>query len=141
MDRRHVLGPHRELELPQGLHEWAGLDVAHRAPELDNAHVRPDAAAVHGDVRHALDPVLDGVGDVRDHLHRLAEVVAPPLLLDHVPVDLAGGQVVVLREGDVEEPLVVAEVQVGLAAVVQHEHLAVPAIIKKKCKKHTAREK
>ena len=42
----------------------------------------------------ALDEFLDLVGDVRDHLHRLAEVVAAALLLEHALVDLAGGEVV-----------------------------------------------
>jgi hypothetical protein len=42
----------------------------------------------------ALDEVLDLVGDVRDDLHRLAQVVAAALLLEHALVDLAGGEVV-----------------------------------------------
>ena len=37
---------------------------------------------------------LDLVGDVRNHLHRLAEVLAAPLLLDDRVVDAAGGEVV-----------------------------------------------
>jgi hypothetical protein len=37
---------------------------------------------------------LDLVGDVRDHLHGLAEVVAAALLGDDGVVDLAGGEVV-----------------------------------------------
>lgn len=48
------------------------------------------------------------------HLHRLAQVVAAPLALNHRLVHLAGGQVVVARQGDVQEALVVAQVQVGL---------------------------
>jgi hypothetical protein len=47
------------------------------------------------------------------------------LLLDDLAVDLARGDVVVARQGDVEVALVVAEVEVGLAAVVEHVHLAV----------------
>ena len=38
-------------------------------------------------------------------------------------VHLAGGHVVVPLQGDVQEALVVAEIQVGLAAVVQNKHL------------------
>ena len=37
---------------------------------------------------------LDGVGDVRDHLHGGAEIVAAPLLGDDVLVDAPGGDVV-----------------------------------------------
>ena len=37
---------------------------------------------------------LDFVGDVRDHLHGLAEIIAAPLAWDDLFVDAAGGQVV-----------------------------------------------
>jgi len=36
-----------------------------------------------------VDAALDFVGDVRDHLHRAAEILAAPLLVDHRLVDLA----------------------------------------------------
>ena len=74
---------------------------------------------------HGEDPVLDLVGDVRDHLHGVAEVVAAALLGDHRRVDLAGRHVGDLAEVGVEEPLVVPDVEVGLGAVVGDEHLAV----------------
>jgi hypothetical protein len=68
---------------------------------------------------------LDLVGDVRDDLHGLAEVLAAPLLLDHRLVDLAGGEVVALAHLGAGEALVVAEVEVGLGAVLGDEDLAV----------------
>ena len=68
---------------------------------------------------------LDLVGDVRDHLHGLAEELAAPLLVDHRQVDLAGGVVRVAVQRAVGEPLVVAQVEVGFAAVVQHVDFAV----------------
>ena len=46
---------------------------------LDDADVGLLVRLVDRDARDALDPVLDGVRDVRDDLDRLAEVVAPPL--------------------------------------------------------------
>jgi hypothetical protein len=68
---------------------------------------------------------LDLVGDVRDDLHRAAEIVAAALLDDDALVDLAGGEVVALRHLRRDEALVVAEVQVRLRAVLGDEHLAV----------------
>src|SRR3546814_5980455 len=53
------------------------------------------------------------------------QVVAGALLADHVLVDLAGGDRVLARQPGVDEALVVAEVQVGLGAVVGDVHLAV----------------
>ena len=51
--------------------------------------------------------------------------VAAPLLGEHRLVDRAGGRVRLAGERHVDEALVVAEVEVGLAAVVGDEHLAV----------------
>jgi hypothetical protein len=69
--------------------------------------------------------VLDGVGDVRNDLDRRAEIVAAALLGDDVLVDAAGGDVVLLGGRPAGEALVMAEIEVGLRAVVGHEHLAV----------------
>ena len=105
-------------DLAGGLEERQGLDVADGAADLGDHDV--DAGATHGP-----DPVLDLVGDVRDHLDRVTEVVAAALLGDHAAVDLAGRDVGDLVELGVEEALVVADVEVGLGAVVGDEHLAV----------------
>jgi hypothetical protein len=42
----------------------------------------------------AMDALLDLVGDVRDHLHGAAEVLAAALLVEDRLVHLAGGDVV-----------------------------------------------
>ena len=68
---------------------------------------------------------LDLVGDVRDDLHRAAQVVAAALLGDDGVVDAAGGDVAVALHELVDEALVVAQVQVGLGAVLGDEDLAV----------------
>ena len=105
--------------LADRLEERQALDVADRAADLDDHHVR---VAVAG---HARDPLLDLVGDVRDDLDRAAEVVAAALLGDDRLVDAAGRDVGALGQVLVDEPLVVAQVEVGLGAVVGDEHLAV----------------
>jgi len=62
---------------------------------------------------------------VGDDLDRGAEVVAAPLLRDDGVVDLAGGDVRGARDIAVDEALVVAEVQIGLGAVLCDEDFAV----------------
>ena len=52
----------------------------------------------------------------RQDLDGLAEVSALTLLVQHVPVDLAGGEVRILVQVLVDEALVMAQVQVGLGA-------------------------
>jgi hypothetical protein len=74
-----------DAELADGLEERQRLDVADGAADLDHADVRVAGAE--------LDAALDLVGDVRDDLHRGAEVVAAALLGDHALVDAAGREV------------------------------------------------
>ena len=73
----------------------------------------------------AADARLDLVRDVRDHLHRRAEELALPLLAQDRLPDRAGAVRRVLRGVLVDEALVVADVEVGLGAVLGDEDLAV----------------
>ena len=103
-------------ELADRLQERHRLDVADGAADLAQHEVVVVIAVE--------DEMLDLVGDVRNHLHGGAEIVAAPLLLDDVLVDAAGGDVVLLVGRAAGEALVVAEIEIGLGAVVGHEHLA-----------------
>jgi len=117
VDVADVAAPEFQPHLPDRLEERQRLDVADRAADLDDGHVRVPRAA--------LDERLDLVGDVRDHLDGAAQVIAAPLLLDHRLVDLAGGEVVRSAHPRGLEALVVAEVEVGLGAVLRDEHFPV----------------
>ena len=115
----HVLGPDLAPELPDRLEERERLDVADRAADLGDDDVGRRRLG------RALDPRLDLVRDVRDHLHRGAEELALPLLAQHRLPDRAGAVARVPRHVLVDEALVVADVEVGLGAVLGDEDLAV----------------
>ena len=127
VDERHerdvevgdVLGPDLPPELADRLEERLRLDVADRAADLSDHDVRV------GRLGDRADPRLDLVRDVRDHLHGRAEVLALPLLAQHAVPDGAGRVIRGAREVLVDEALVVADVEIGLGAVLGHEHLAV----------------
>ena len=72
-----------------------------------------------------LDAVLNFVGNVRNDLDGLAQIIAAPFLVQNGLIHLAAGQVVHAGELDVGETLVVAEIQVRFSAVIQHINLAV----------------
>lgn len=63
---------------------------------------------------------------MRHNLNSLSEIVTATLTLDNVLVDLAGGDVLVAREGDVEIALVVSKIEVNFAAVVEDVDFTVP---------------
>ena len=114
----HVAAAQLVAHLPGRLDERLRLDVADGAADLGD-----DDVGLRLIVRLQAHAPLDLVGDVRNHLHRVAEVLAPTLARDHGRVDLAGRDVRGLAQVDVEKALVVADVEVGLGAVVGHEDL------------------
>ncbi len=112
-----ALGTYFDTQLADGFEERLRLDVADRAADFDHGHV-----GITGTLD---DAALDLVGDVRNDLNGRPQVVTATLLAQHVLVDAAGGEVVVLGHGGADKPLVVAQVEVGLSAVVGDEHLTV----------------
>nr|AHF24551.1 hypothetical protein [uncultured bacterium Contig248] len=53
------------------------------------------------------------------------QIFALPLLVEDVPVDLAGRQIRIAVQILVDETLIMPEIQIGLRAVVRHEDFAV----------------
>jgi hypothetical protein len=119
VDVEAVLAAHVEGKLADCLKEGQPLDVADGPADLGDHDVDVIADQLH----HRR---LDLVGHVRDHLDGLPLVGLPlPLLLDDREVDLAGREVAVAGQRGVGEPLIMAEVQVGLPSVVEDVDLAV----------------
>ena len=119
VDVEDVLCARLAPELADRLQERQRLDVADRPADLADHDV---GVALLG---RAADPVLDLVRDVRDHLDGLAEVVTLALAAEHAVPDATLGVVRAPGEVLVEEALVVADVEVGLGAVLGDEDLAV----------------
>ena len=119
MDVAAVLGALLQADLADGLQEGLALDIAGSAADLGDNDIGLGALG------QVINVALDLVGDVGDDLHGLAQVGALPLFVQDVPVDFAGGQVGVFVQVFIDKTLIMAQVQVGLGAVVRHEHLAV----------------
>ena len=119
MDVERIILADFFLDLADGFKERLALDVANRAADF-----RDDDVGAIG-LCDVIDALLDFVRDVRDDLHGRAEVFAAALFGEDRPIDLARRDVRVLREVDVDEALVVAEVEVCLGTVVRHEDFAV----------------
>ena len=116
VDVHRALAPDLVAELADRLEERQALDIADRAADLDQHEI------LVADV--GLDEFLDHVGDVRDHLHRAAEIFAAALALDHGLIDAAGGDAVAAPPGNAGVALVMAEIEIGLGAVIGDEDLA-----------------
>src|SRR5690606_8260387 len=118
-----VVATHVVADLPDRLQERQRLDVPDRAAHLGDHHIRyPPVLVRRG---QGPDPGFDLVGDVRDDLNRVAQVLPPPFLGDHRGIDLAGGHVGRGGQVPVQEPFVVADVEIGLGTVLGDEDLPV----------------
>ena len=113
----HIFRAQLQAHLADRFQERQRFDVAHRAADFDDHHVHA--------VRHLAERGFDFIGDVRNHLHGLAEIIAAAFFGDDGFVDSAGGPVVVARQMRVGEALVVAQVEIGFRAVVGDKHFAV----------------
>ena len=118
-----VVAAHLVAHLPRRLEERQGLDVTDRAADLGDDDVGTVALVVG--LGHREDAALDLVGDVRDDLDGVTEVLAAPLLGDHRRIHLPGGHIRRSRQIAVQEAFVVADVEVGFGAVLGDEHLTV----------------
>ena len=117
MDEECVFAPNLVAHLTNGFQKRQRFDVADRAADFDDHHVRA--------VGDGADRVFDFVGDVRNDLNRLAEIIAAPLFVDDRKIDAPGRPVVRLRQLRVRVAFVVAEIEVGLCTVVCDKDFAV----------------
>ena len=91
------------------------FNIPHRAPDLHDDYIQV--------ITQLLDGGLDFVGNVRNDLNRLAQIVPPPLFLNNGLIDLSGGGIVVPGQPHVHKPLIMPQIQVSLGAIVSHKHL------------------
>ena len=116
-DEHHTLAAELVVELADRFEERQALDVADRAADLAQHKV------FVGQIGQ--DEFLDRVGDVRDDLHRRAEIFAAPFAADHGRIDPASRDAVALARGDPDIALVVPQIEIGLGAVIGHENFPV----------------
>ena len=119
MQKNRVVVADFQREFADGLQKRQAFDVAGRAADFGDDDVGL------GFFREHVDAVFDFVRDVRNHLDGLAEIFSLALVVQHGLINLAAREIVQARQLDVREPLVMAEVEVGLRAVVEHINFAV----------------
>jgi len=117
MDEDGILLAHFVAELPDGLQEGKAFDITDGAADFDKGHIEPPGIIP--------DEILDLIGDVRNDLDGLAQVVAPPFLGNDGIINLTGRQVIGFFHARAGEAFVMAQVEIRFRAVVGYEDLAV----------------
>src|SRR6187549_1347700 len=115
MDEDRIIAPLFITHLTNRLHERQRLNIANRAADLNDENIGLMR------VSYSTYGSLDLVGDMRDDLDRLTQVVAASFLFDHGKIDPAARPVVCLRKLGVGESLVMPEIEVGLGPIICHE--------------------
>ena len=122
MHKKDVFAAEFVTHLAGGLDERLAFDVADGSTNFGDDDVGLGVLIVKRPGRLKPHAALDLVGDVRNDLHGVAQVLAASLFRDHVGVDLAGRDVGRLVQINVEEAFVVADVEVCLSAIVGDKH-------------------
>lgn len=117
MNVADVLGAGLLAVLADGLDKRLRLDVADRAAQLGDDYIGA------GLLLDAAELVLNGVGDVGNHLHGTAQKVAATLTGDQAFVDGAGRKVGIAGQVLINKALVMTQVQVGLVTILGNEDL------------------
>lgn len=119
VDEENVIETDFEGKLADGFDEGETFDVPSGASDFGDDDV---AILVLADF---FDAGFDFVGDVRDNLNGLAEVIATALFAEDFFVDLTGGEVVASPEFGIGEPFVVTKVKVGFGTIFKDINFAV----------------
>ena len=119
VDEQAVFAPDLQRDLSHRFDERLRFDIAYGAADLGNNDVGVGMFA------HVIYEFLYLVGDMRYHLNGGAQVFAAALFVQHVPIDLAGGEVGIFVKVFVDKSFVVSQVEVGLRAVFGNVNFAV----------------
>src|SRR3984893_1312359 len=117
MHQNGMFRPKFKPHLADSFQEWQRFDIPAGAANFDDHDVRVS--------RNLSEGSLDFVRDVRNHLYRLAQVIAAAFLGDNGLVNSPGRPIVIARKPGGGEPLIVSQIEVRLGAVIGDVHLAV----------------
>ena len=119
MDEQCALRSGFKSHLAYCLQKRLALYVADGAADFGYYHIGP------GLIAQRIYKLLDFIRDVRNYLHRTAQILAAALLVEHIPIHASGGEVGKAVQVLVYKALVVTEVEVSFRAVLCHVHFPV----------------
>ena len=100
VNKQTVFSADLQGNLTDRLYKWLRFDISDSAADFGNHHVR---AGLFADV---INKFLDFIGNMRYDLNGRAQIFAAPLLIENVPINLAGGKVGIFVQIFVNKALV-----------------------------------
>ena len=114
MNEQAVFASDFQGDLTDSLNKWLGFDITDRTADLGDDHIS------FRFLTNGIHECLDLICDMRDHLNSGPKVFAPAFFVQHVPVHLSGGQVGILVQVFINEPLIMTKVQIGLGTIFRY---------------------
>ena len=118
MDKEHVFTTQLVTNLASSFNERLALDIADGAADFGDDDIWPRLLV--GLEAH---PSLDFIGDVRNDLNRVSEVLAPSLFANDFLINLASRDIRCSREVDIQEAFVVTDIKICFCPIIGDENL------------------
>ncbi|CAB4622013.1 unannotated protein [freshwater metagenome] len=118
MEITHIVASGFIAKLANRLEERQNLNVAYRATHFGNHDVCIFSS-------YTTNPPFDFVGDVRNNLHSLSEIVATALCGQHSLINRTSCRIGTARQVLVDKSLVVTQVEVSFSAIIGHKYFSV----------------
>ena len=103
-------------QLANGLEKRQGLNITNRTANLAQHEIDIINITLH--------EVFNRIRDMRNNLHRAAEIIAAPFFGYDISVNLTGGDIVAARGRHAGKAFIVTEIEIGLRPVIRHVNLA-----------------
>ncbi|KAH3669957.1 hypothetical protein OGATHE_002770 [Ogataea polymorpha] len=114
-----------ELELSQGFNKGSRLNITNSSTQFNDTDIWFHSRGVNRNSGNTLNPVLDGISDMRNNLNSFTQVVSFSLLLNHSRVNLACGDIVVFSERNTQVSFIVSQIKIHFSTIVQNKALPV----------------
>src|SRR5437879_13163837 len=108
----YVIAPNILAHLANGFQEWFPLNIADSTTNFHNNHVCIRTTS------YSLHTLFNLVGDMRNNLNSSSQILTAPLFANYRGINLSSSDIVDLIGGLINKTLIVAQVQVGLRAII-----------------------
>src|SRR3989338_8815691 len=115
MDKQGTLMPQLDTHLANSLQKRQRLDITDSSANLNHGHVIS--------IRAQLDTALDLIGNVRNHLHCCAQIIAMPFFLNYVFIDTPRRKIISFSHGRADETLIMSQIKISFSPIMGDKNL------------------
>ena len=118
MNVQYIVTANFLLDLANSLHKWQGLNITYSTTDFGNNYICTIAGS------HIINTLLNLIGDMRNNLDSLAQIITTALLVKNIPINLTSGNIRAFGQININETLIMAQIQISLSTIISNENLA-----------------